>query len=252
MTSRSIPKTLSGAVCLFLYGVLTMTTFSRPGFAQTDTPAAKAKPQRAPNPAFAKVVDDPSLPRVLLIGDSISIGYTVDVQNNLKGHANVHRIPTNGGPTTRGLESLDDWLGTSKWDVIHFNWGLHDLKHVNAKQQLVDVSAGEYQVPLDEYEKNLTKLVERLQKTGAKLIWRNTTPVPEGSKGRIPGDEVKYNAVAAKIMARYQIPTDDHYSLVKPQMDQLMLPANVHFTKTGSAVLGKQAASAIMAALAKQ
>src|SRR5512137_1049512 len=83
-----------------------------------------------PNPAFAKVEDVPGLPRVLLIGDSISIGYTVAVRDLLKAKANVHRIPVNGASTLNGLKNLDTWLGTSKWDVIHFNWGLHDLKYL--------------------------------------------------------------------------------------------------------------------------
>ena len=79
---------------------------------------------------LAPVTDDPKLPRVLLIGDSISIGYTLPTREFLKGKANLHRIPTNGGPTTRGLASIDAWIGESKWDVIHFNWGLHDLKYM--------------------------------------------------------------------------------------------------------------------------
>ncbi len=228
----------------FAVGIISVTTMTETGFAQ--------KKKRAPNPAFAKVVDDPALPRVLLIGDSISIGYTVDVQNFLKGKANVHRIPTNGGPTTRGLQSIDAWLGDSKWDVIHFNWGLHDLKYISKKGGLVAPDQGKQQVPLAEYEKNLTKLVERLEQTKAKLIWRNTTPVPEGAAGRVVGDSVKYNAVAAKIMHQHNIPTDDQYSFVKPQIDQLMLKANVHFTKAGSLALAKQAVAAIEKALPKK
>ena len=81
------------------------------------------KPKRKPNPIFATVKDDPKLPRVLLIGDSISIGYTLATREFLKGKANLHRIPTNGGPTTKGLASIEAWLGKGKWDVIHFNWG---------------------------------------------------------------------------------------------------------------------------------
>jgi acyl-CoA thioesterase-1 len=50
------------------------------------------------------------LPRVLLIGDSISIGYTIPTRKLLKGKANVHRIPVNGGPTTRGLEQVENWV----------------------------------------------------------------------------------------------------------------------------------------------
>ncbi len=248
MSLRSM-TTFFNATVLFAAGLLIVTTMTESGFAQDQKQTPAAKPKRKPNPAFAKVVDDPKLPRVLLIGDSISIGYTVDVQKQLKGIANVHRIPQNGGPTTLGLQKIEAWLGDSKWDVIHFNWGLHDLKHVNARKQLVGTDEGEYQVPLPEYEENLTRLVERLEKTGAKLIWRSTTPVPEGAKGRIPGDSAKYNAVAAKIMAKHNIPTDDQFSFVKPQMDKLMLPANVHFKPSGSAALGKQAAEAIKKAL---
>ena len=61
-----------------------------------------AKKKARPNPAMAKVEDVPGLPRVLLIGDSISIGYTAPVREMLKGVANVHRPLTNCGPTTRG------------------------------------------------------------------------------------------------------------------------------------------------------
>ncbi|MGH9721085.1 MAG: SGNH/GDSL hydrolase family protein, partial [Bryobacteraceae bacterium] len=83
---------------------------------------------QAPNPAFRQIEDAPGLPRVLLIGDSISIGYTETVRTELKGKANVHRIPTNGATTVNGLKNIDDWLGSKPWHVIHFNFGLHDLR----------------------------------------------------------------------------------------------------------------------------
>ena len=83
--------------------------------------AQNAKVKR-PNP-MAPINDVPGLPRVLLIGDSISIGYTLPTRALLKGKVNLHRIPTNGGPTIKWLEHIDAWLGKKKWDVIHFNWG---------------------------------------------------------------------------------------------------------------------------------
>src|SRR3954467_10868139 len=101
----------------------------------TTNELAQTKP--AANPAFAKVQDDPNLPRVLLIGDSISMGYTLPVREMLKGKANVHRPPANCGPTERGLDQLDKWLGDGKWDVIHFNFGLHDLKYLDANGKYV-------------------------------------------------------------------------------------------------------------------
>ena len=66
--------------------------------------------------AFAEVVEDPALPRVLIIGDSISIGYTPPLREILMGKVNVHRIPVNGGPTTRGVQNIDSWLGDTKWE----------------------------------------------------------------------------------------------------------------------------------------
>jgi hypothetical protein len=123
--------------------------------------AAQKKSGPMKNPA-----DDPKLPRVLLIGDSISIGYTVGVRGELKGKANVHRIPTNGGPTTRGLESIDAWLGDGKWDVIHFNWGLHDLAYRNKETgKGLDKAEGKLSTTLEDYAANLDKLVVRMKKT---------------------------------------------------------------------------------------
>ena len=84
---------------------------------------APAKKKAAPNPAFTPTVDVAGLPRVLIIGDSISIGYQPALREALAGKANVHRPGTNCGPTSRGVEQIEEWLGDGKWDVIHFNWG---------------------------------------------------------------------------------------------------------------------------------
>jgi len=156
-------------------------------------PAAKAPARaRTPSPSLKPVEDVAGLPRVLLIGDSISMGYTVPVRELLKGVANVHRIPTNGGATTNGLANFNAWLGTGHWDVIHFNWGLHDLKYLDEKNKLVTPDQGKQVAPLPVYEKNLRELVARLKKTGAKLIWCSTTPVPDGSAGRVKNTELEY------------------------------------------------------------
>jgi lysophospholipase L1-like esterase len=213
------------------------------GFAQSTSAPAKvvAKP-KARDRAFEPVVDDPKFPRVLLIGDSISIGYTVPVRDLLKGKANVHRNAGNGGPTTNGLAHLKQWLGDGKWDVIHFNWGLHDLKFM---------ADGKRQVDTGVYEKNLHELVRQLKATGAKLIWATTTPVPEGvSPPRKNADVLAYNAIAQKIMKENQIAVDDLYAFALPRLAEIQQPANVHFTPQGSAVLAKHVAASIETALA--
>lgn len=215
---------------------------------------APAPKKRAPNPALAKIEDVAGLPRVLLIGDSISMGYTLAVREMLAGKANVHRIPANGGPTTNGLKGIKDWLGDSKWDVIHFNWGLHDLKYVSGEKAAISDPKSpdaRQQVLLADYEKNLTELVKTMQATGAKLIWCSTTPVPEGSSGRIKGDELKYNEAAARVMKAAGIPTDDLHAHAAAKPDA-QLPANVHYTPEGSRYLAEKVAAVITEYLPKK
>jgi acyl-CoA thioesterase-1 len=212
----------------------------------------KTKRRAKPSPVMQPIQDDPSLPRVLLLGDSISIGYTLAVRDLLTGKANVHRAPANCGPTTRGLEQIDAWLGEKPWDVIHFNWGLHDLKYMGPSgENLADPTASDsrQQVPPDQYEANLRKLVGRLSKTEATLIWCSTTPVPEGAGGRVVGDAVKYNEIAARVMGEYGVATNDLYSVAKPRLKAIQRPANVHFTPEGSKVLAAAVAKAITQAL---
>ncbi len=211
------------------------------------------KQERPANPVMAPIEDVAGLPRVLLIGDSISIGYTLPVRAALEGKANVHRPSTNCGPTTNGLKSIEAWLGEKPWDVIHFNWGLHDLKYMSPQgANLADPAdkKNQRQVSPEEYEANLRKLVARLKQTKAKLIWRNTTPVPKGAAGRVVGDADKYNAIAAQIMHENDIQIHDLYAYVMPIQDEIMLPANVHFTKEGYDKLAQEVAKVITAAMA--
>jgi arylsulfatase len=204
---------------------------------------------RQPNKnALSAIEDDPSLPRVLIIGDSISIAYTLPVRELLKGIANVHRPPVNCASTKHGIKGIEDWLGKNKWDVIHFNWGLHDLKYMGSNgENLVDPNSesSSQQVPIKNYTNNLIWLVERMKETGAKLIWRNTTPVPEGAKGRVVGDSENYNNAAMEVMSKYSIETNDLYNFAKNNWGRVGREADVHFTPKGSKELAKLVAKSI-------
>ena len=206
--------------------------------------------EKKPDSGLAQVEDDPKLPRVLLIGDSISIGYTPIVRATLKGKANIHHPPENCSDSGFGVKSLDKWLGDKKWDVIHFNFGLHDLKYLDEKGKYVSPDKGKQVNPPDAYEKNLRELVTKLKATGAKLIFCNTTPVPDASAGRVKDNEVVYNAVAAKVMAENAIPVDDLHAIVKAK-PELQLPKNVHFTPDGYKALAAEVVSHVEKALQK-
>ena len=106
------------------------------GWGRAQAATAK-KADESKQPVAAKEVS--GLPRVLIIGDSISLGYTPFVAQQLKGKANIIHAPGNNESTARGLEHLDAWLGPKKWDVIHFNWGLHDLKWIDDKTKIAEV-----------------------------------------------------------------------------------------------------------------
>jgi pimeloyl-ACP methyl ester carboxylesterase len=193
------------------------------------------------------------LPNVLLIGDSISMGYTPEVRKSLAGKANVWRVPVNGGPTTNGMKYLEHWLAERTWQVIHFNWGLHDLKHVDGTSDTllkVDAPGSHRQVALADYESNLTKLCLRLVATKAQLIWAETTPVPEGATGRLPADVASYNAAAAKVMEAQKIAVNPLHShaLAAPELQK---PRDVHYTEAGSAHLAQAVVRAIEGNLAK-
>ncbi|MCD6361292.1 MAG: SGNH/GDSL hydrolase family protein [Armatimonadetes bacterium] len=194
-------------------------------------------------PEWARPVEDvPGLPRVLLVGDSISIGYHIPTRELLAGKANVHRPPVNCGPTSRGLKMIDEWLGDGNWDVIHFNFGLHDLKYMED---------GSHQVPVEQYAQNLRVIATKMLSTGAEVIWCNTTPVPDPVDGpfRRPEDVVNYNEAAASVMAELNIPTNDLYGFALERLEDIQRPHNVHFTDEGSAVLAERVAEVIAAAL---
>ena len=204
--------------------------------------------------------DDPKLPRVLVIGDSISMNYHDAAKAALKGVANYHRNEGNAASTVQGVRNLDLWLGDHQekglhWDVIQFNHGLHDLK------QGYDASSdkfGGYMVSLEGYKRNLEQQIAVLKKTGARLIWCSTTPVPNDNKGpyaRRKGASAEFNHAALEVMRGHpDILITDLHQVVEdsPVFDNWRKGTDVHFYKTEEQnLLGKAVAATIRKALAK-
>lgn len=180
---------------------------------------------------FVETVE--GLPSVLLIGDSVSRGYTQAVRRELKGVANVHRAPENCGPVANGLRKLDVWLGDKKWDLIHFNFGIHDRA-----------------TPLEDYARRMEELLDRMEKSGARIVWASTTPIPDDpAKGQKSVSIVERNAVAAQIIKRRGHGTDDLFSKVSPCLETYQNPKDVHFNAAGYDFLGAQVAESIRAEL---
>ena len=193
------------------------------------------------------------LPKALLIGDSISIGYTPHVVAALKGKVEVIHHRGNAQHTGTGLKMLDRWVGKTQWDVIHFNWGLWDLcyRHPQSKSQgRRDKKRGTLTTSLEQYEENLDQLAARLKKTKAKLIWAHTSTVPEGEDGRKVGDDDKYNEAAARVMKKHGIRINDLNSLTDNFSPELFVkPGDVHYKSEGSKEIGQAVAKEISHAL---
>jgi hypothetical protein len=197
--------------------------------------------------------------RVLLLGDSISIGYTPFVQQALEGRAQVVRPtrgenserPENCAGTNNGVEHLERWLTLEggEWDVIHFNFGLHDLKRVHADtgKNSNDADAP-HQASPERYEAQLRAIVTRLKTTGARLVFATTTPVPTGELRpyRAPADALEYNRIAVQVMADERVEVNDLFGFLMQREPSLLRPGDVHFSEVGSRELGERVALAIL------
>ena len=201
-------------------------------------------------PAYAAPVHRPGRPRVLLLGDSISIGYTLPVRAALADVATVCRPAANCGQTAYALQHLETWLGPEPWRVIHFNFGLHDLKFLDPAGNYVPPDQGRQVTPLEVYRANLTAIVQRLAATGASLIFATTTPVPPGAAGRPAGSEVPYNRCAREIMQAHGVALNDLWALAVRHQDEFLCPRDVHFTPAGKQALAAQVAAHLRTALA--
>ncbi len=168
-----------------------------------------------------------ALPRVLILGDSIYQQPARDAAKELKDRVEVVYPTMQPGTvrnTTNALENLEELLGESRWDVIHFNFGLGDLVHRAPNMKSFRVMAreagGVRATDPRQYEKNLIELVVRLNATGARLIWASTTPIRHSTSNVFEkGSELHYNAIASKVMAKHNVPTNDMYTYTKNLID---------------------------------
>lgn len=197
---------------------------------------------------------DPNLPRVLVIGDFISINYHDAAKQALAGIANYHRNEGDSMSSAHGVVNTELWLGDyqqpgGQWDVIQFNHGLHDLKQTyDAKTD----SFGAYAVSIEDYKKNLEKQIAVLRKTGAQLIWCSTTPIPNDNKGqyaRRKGANQEFNAAALEVMKKHpDILVNDlaHVVETSPVFDHWRTTNEVSFyEKEEQRVLGEAVAASV-------
>jgi len=167
----------------------------------------------APGPALVSTTK----PNVLIVGDSISAGYLADVRRGLLPYANTQHGPDNSGGGNAdgvgyGALCMPYFLRTPRhelprWDVVAFNFGLHDGTDSNAS----------YAAGLE----IVTETVIRDTAPSAKLVYFLTT-IPGGSHS-VPGEPVspgdrrvlELNELAATVMAKHGVTVVDLYAAME-------------------------------------
>lgn len=233
-------------ILILLVGVCTFAPFDdgQRQVAYGQKKAATLAPFQKP---FDNPVDAPNLPRVLIIGDSISIGYTPPVRRLLSGKANVHRPKTNCRWSAFGDEHIKEWIGDSKWDVIHFNFGLWDWYGWSQDTKATPES----------YAKSLSGIVAQLKKTNAKLIFAMTTPPCVGPERKVKlviseARAREFNEAAKAVMRANGVEINDLYAAIGDHRSEYQRGENdVHYNEAGRGVLAAHVAKSIQAALLK-
>ncbi len=174
------------------------------------------------------------LPRVLLIGDSITRGYYGGVELALKGKAIVCRLTTSKSLGDPGLiAEVHMILSQTKYDLVHFNNGLHGWGYSEK-----------------EYEKGFGDLLKTFKKEtpGAKLIWATTTPMREPGKDQFQAKTARIkarNAIAATLTNKEGIATNDLFGFLE-EKPTYWSGDGVHLNGEGTKALGVRVSGMIL------
>ena len=172
------------------------------------------------------------LPRVLLVGDSICNGYQTGVRERLKGKMNVTYWVSSYCVTSPAyLPLLSIYLDEAKYDVIHFNNGLHSLE-----------------TPAAAYEKGMRRVLAfiREKQPDAKIVWCSSTPLTNDVK---TAKCRELNAVAAKVVAELGgIATNDLFALCDPLDRAANWGDEFHFRPEAKAKQAEQVTASVLSA----
>ena len=186
---------------------------------------------------------------VVLIGDSIRMGYQDTVRQELQDIAEVWMPDQNGGNSDNMLNHMDEWILDRTPDVVHLNCGLHDIKK--------EFGVAEAVIPVAAYEENLKQIFSKLRNhLSMSVIWATTTPVDEAlhhenkTFDRFEQDVVAFNDVSCRLARTFDLLIHDLYSVM---MDagpaRYLTPDGVHFSSDGSIILGRAVARYIRTSL---
>jgi len=197
------------------------------------------------------VITDASLPRVLLIGDSILNGYLQTVIRKLSGKAYVDAWVNPLCQSEEFNKKLGEVLDKGPYDVVHINLGLHGWQK---DRTVPGVAEKQPRIPPGQFEPLTKAFVEvmRSKCPKARIIWASTTPITvKGNPTELDPEYntviVEHNRMAAKVMNEMSVPVNDFYGMLVNRLD---LKANeLHWKGPAYTIIGNACADSVMAAL---
>lgn len=176
-------------------------------------------------------IDDDSRDDVLIIGDSISYGYTPTVVENLQ-ELDVFHADCSAKTTEWGVEYADLWLSSrERYKLITFNHGMWDIVPF-------------YNVSLEEYKENLRVIGEKVKAKADHVIFFTTTYVPSGIQNRSDVTANEYNEAALEVMQELGVTVYDLNGYSRT-ISNTLLANDIHYTEQGSQLLGEYVTDAI-------
>lgn len=188
--------------------------------------------------------------KVLLLGDSIRMGYDHYVKELLEGTCEVYYDEQdNGRFAAYTLWQANQFFRKyGKFDVVHWNNGYWDMN--------IEAPMAEPMHPVDEYVHFLKRIIAEIRRNGAEIIFATTTPILDngasldntgtGTSITYSNDWViQYNDAAKKLMAEEGIAVNDLYTLMHRDPNFYKCGDGLHLTEEGSRVCAEQAARMI-------
>jgi len=200
-------------------------------------------------------MEDPRLPRILIIGDSISAHYLPGVRERMRGKANVIGESSMNKGTWASMgpnfyrsdmaskgDGLKNFLAErGPFDIVHFNNGIHNF--AGAK-------------PGDEkpYAEQLRQVVAIIRASGAICLFANSTGtlgdnvIPRSP--RYLSNCLAFNAAAEAVMRELKVPVTDIHGLIQPRIKELISSDLIHTNKEADEMIADLIAKRLTETLA--
>ena len=179
--------------------------------------------------------------KIILLGDSIRMGYDKYVKMALDGVAEVYSPVENCRFTQYMLRFIHKWVGDSGFgedtDLVHFNVGLWDV---------IQIMYDEPITPIDVYEQYLHRICKRIRECcpKAKIVFATSTPIHQANYESVKhefwrsNETIKaYNAVAVKVMKEHGIEVNDLYALMEGAPDHYFSDRTHYYTKDATEIM---------------